>query len=515
MDKTVATHWRTESPRQRFAMNVFSNIVMLGLNMAVGIWLTPYLINNLGIASYGLVPLANSITSYMSVLIAALNSAVGRFLTIDLRRGAFGTADRTFNTAFWGSVGFGAILLPLVLGISVAAPLLFNVPAGEEQATQWLFATIMIAYLLSVVQSVFTVSPFASNRFDLINVVNVARLFGRIAVIVALFALLIPQVWQVGLGTLVGTLAALVVAVVLWRRLTPELSIDLRAFDRSRLRDLFGMGGWMTVNQVGSLLFLQIDLIIVNIVLGAEAGGRYGSVLQWSVLLRTLADAIAGVVTPVLLGQYARGDMAGIATTSKQAVKLLGLGIALPVGLVCGLSSPLLNAWLGADFTDLSLLLIVLTAHLSINLAVKPLFSAQVALNKVKWPGMVTLMMGVLNVVLAVWWVDWGVYGLGVALAGAVVLTIKNTLFTPLYAAHIEGLAWHTYLRCLIPGIVGTVAVGLAGYALTWVYDLGSFLSLAAIGLLISVFYAVAAYALGLNRNDRRLLFSLVPTRKA
>jgi O-antigen/teichoic acid export membrane protein len=515
MENTLATDWRTESPRRRFAINVLSNIIMLGLNMVVGIWLTPYLIGHLGVASYGLVPLANSVTSYMSVLNAALNSAVGRFLTIDLRRSERGTAIRTFNTAFWGSIGLGIILLPLVVGISAAAPLFFNVPPGQEQATRWLFAAVMTAYLISVVQSVFTVSPFASNRFDLMNMVPFTRLLVRVAMIVSLFALLIPQVWQVGLGTLVGTLAALAVAVVIWRRLTPELSINLRAFDRSRLRDLFGMGGWMTVNQVGSLLFLQIDLIVVNIFLGAEAGGRYGSVLQWSVLLRTLSGAIAGVITPVLLSQYARGDLHRLATTSRQAVKLLGLGMALPVGLVCGLSAPLLSVWLGPEFTKLSLLLIVLTAHLSINLAVRPLFSAQVALNKVKWPGIVTLLMGLLNVVLAVWWVDWGMNGLGVALAGAVVLTIKNTLFTPLYGAHIEGLAWHTYLRSLVPGVLGAVAVGLAGSAWARAFDPSSWFALIGVGLLLSLLYSAFAYALGLNSDDRRLLISLVPTRKA
>ena len=48
--------------RQRFPINVLSNVAWLVLNVITGIWYIPYLIGRLGIAAYGLVPLASSVT---------------------------------------------------------------------------------------------------------------------------------------------------------------------------------------------------------------------------------------------------------------------------------------------------------------------------------------------------------------------------------------------------------------------------------------------------------------------
>jgi len=301
--------------------------------------------------------------------------------------------------------------------------------------------------------------------------------------------------------------------MAVWQRLTPELTVDRRAFDRTRLAALFQMSGWMTINQVGTLLFLNIDLIVVNLALGAEAAGRYGSVLQWPLLLRTFAAAISGALTPLILMEYARGAEERITCLSRQAVKLLGLGMALPVGVVCGLARPLLRLWLGSDFASLAPLLVVMIAHLCINLAVLPLFSIQVALNRVKWPGIVTLLMGFANLGLAVWWSGWEANGLGVALAGGLVLLLKNALFTPLYSAHIQRLRYTAFLSSMAPGVVGATAVGLVCYALGRVCAIGSWPAFIGLACLVAAVYAAVAYTVGLDDGERRLLAALAPWR--
>jgi O-antigen/teichoic acid export membrane protein len=500
-----------QSLRGRFALNVLSSLVMLGLNVATGLWLTPYLITHLGVAVFGLVPLAASVTAYLSIVNSALNSAVGRFLTIDIRRGLLDVANRTFNTSLWGSIALAAGFFPVVVGFSVVAPDVFDMPPGQEEAASWLFGMVMVSYFVGLVRSAFSVAAFASNRFDLQNAITASNLVVRLLMIVLLFQLAAPQVWHVGVGTVVGVVASLGIAVMVWRRLLPELRVDRHAFDRSRLADLFAMSGWMMINQVGTLLFLNMDLIIVNLFLGAEAEGRYGSVMQWPVLLRTFASTVAAVLTPVVLAHFARQDLGRITRISQQAVKLLGLSVALPVGLVCGLSRPLLRVWLGPDFSDLAILLSTLTLHLCVNLAVMPLFSVQVTLGKVKWPGIVTLVMGLVNLGLATWWVGLRADGLGVALAGAVVLTLKNAVFTPIYGAHILKIHWSGFTARMVPGILGAVGVGLAGYWLTCRYPLDNWGMLAAAAALVSVIYAGVVFLVVLNREDRQLLRGFVP----
>ena len=229
----------------------------------------------------------------------------------------------------------------------------------------------------------------------------------------------VPSLTQVGTGLLIGAGTSLLLAILVMRRLTPQLGISLRHFKRAELTMLFGMSGWVFVNQVGSILFLSIDQIVVNTALGVTIQGFYASALQWSILLRSLARTFSTALAPIMIIQFAAGDSRQLGEMSVLSVKLLGLIMALPVGLVAGLAQPLLRVWLGPDFVGLSTLLILMVLPLSVNLAVLPLYSLQVAYNRVKIPGIVSVILGVVNLILAVWWVHWGSFGLGVAVASA------------------------------------------------------------------------------------------------
>ena len=196
------------------------------------------------------------------------------------------------------------------------------------------------------------------------------------------------------------------------------------------------MGGWILINQIGVLLYLGIDLVVVNKMVGPEAGGQYGAVMIWSTKLRSLAGVVAGVFGPTIISLYGRQDTTGLVAYCRRAVKFVGLVMALPTGLICGFAQPLLGIWLGPSFEPLAPLMMLMSIHLCVNLAVFPLFNIQVATNRVRVPGILTCVMGVGNLGLALLLagpVGWGMYG--VAAAGAVMLTAKNLVFTPIYGA--------------------------------------------------------------------------------
>src|SRR6478672_7338267 len=102
---TTSSAEQIAQPRRgRFTVNLFANVGSLGLSMLVGVWYVPFLVGHLGVAAYGLIPLASTLTSYMSLITLGLNSAVGRSLTIALEREDHAQANRIFNTSLWGSL---------------------------------------------------------------------------------------------------------------------------------------------------------------------------------------------------------------------------------------------------------------------------------------------------------------------------------------------------------------------------------------------------------------------------
>lgn len=504
---------RTAIKRGRTVTNLAANLGNFAFNLLVGLWFTPYMIYHLGTASYGLIPLVTQITGYMVVVTIALNSVVGRFVTIAFEQHDDEEANRFFNTALFAN----AFLVLALLGPAVAATFylerLIVVPPGQELQTRLLFACTVAAFFLAEIQSSFGVATFYMNRLDLQNAINVLQQAVRVAIIVGLFYWLRPQVWQVGLAGLLSMCIGWGWTIRLWRRLTPTLHISFACFKLAALRSLLSMGVWVSVNHVGAILFLAIDLLVVNRLFGSESTGRYAATLQWSGLLRTIASVVAGAFTPTIFYLYARNQMDDMVAYTRRAVKFVGLMIALPIGLICGLSRPLLTTWLGTDFVDLAPLMSLLTIHLSINLAVSPMFSVQSATNHVRTPAMVAIAMGALNLALALCLagpVGWGLYG--VAAAGAIALSAKNLFFTPLYTAYILHRRLDAFFWEMLP--ITTITLGTA--AVAWLLaancDICGWSRLIVAGAALSIAYAVVCYSLVLSREDRALAWSMVPS---
>ena len=509
---TLETDQTTRGLAAQLPRNLAANIAYFLVNIIIGVLLVPYFINTLGVAAYGIIPLATSITGYVAIVVQSLNTSVSRFLTVDLQREDYVAANKTFNTALFGLTVVIFLMIPVILVVAYFAPSIFNVPDGQETGAVLLFLGVSAAFLIRSWSGNFTVQLFAYNRLDLQNLVNLTNLIIQTGLIVLFFTFIGPDLGLVGGAYLIGAIVASGVSIVLARRVCPHLRISIRSFDRRRVWDLCGMGWWVVINQVGSLLFLQIDLIVVNILFGETPAGEYAIALQWVILLRAVAGVLSGVLTPTILSCYARKQTETLIQVTKSAVKLMGLAMALPIGLVCGLAPSLLTVWVGEEFVFLAPLMILLTGHLAVNLAVLPLFPINVAYNRVRVPGIVTFFMGIGNFGLAValpLLTGLGYYG--VAVAAAIVLTLKNALFTPWYATRVLGVGVHTFTRSMLPGIVATALTGVAAATLAAVLSLPNLATLAVAGVAITLGYFVVVWVFGLSRFERGLFESYLP----
>ncbi|VVB62877.1 Polysaccharide biosynthesis protein [uncultured archaeon] len=494
--------------------NLFANIAYFLVSVVIGILLVPYFVSNLGIASYGLIPLVTSITGYVAIVVQSLNIVVSRFLTVDLQRKDYVAANRTFNTALFGFTAIILLLAPIVLAVSWFIPSIFHVPVGQKSDAALLFLGVCTAFLISSWTGNFTVQLFAYNRLDFQNLINLVKLLVQTGMTVLFFALFGPNLALLGSAYLIAAVIASSISIILSRQVCPYLILSLRSFDRRIVKDLCEMWGWVIISQVGALLFLSIDLIVVNLLFGATSAGNYSIALQWSIALRAIGGVLSGVLTPMILSYYAHEQTDSLIQVSKSAVKLMGFALALPVGLICGLAPQLLLIWVGSEFINLAHLMVLLTISLSINLAVLPLLSINVAYNQVRVPGIVTLVMGVWNIALAValsLQTDWGYYG--VAIAGTIVLTTKNAFFTPWYSTKVLGVDVHTFTWPMLLGVVATIIVSISAAILGAVLPFEVLTMLIVACISVTIAYVTVVWSFGLNEFERKLFKSYMPSK--
>lgn len=478
-------------------------------------WFIPFLIRSLGIEGYGLVPLAMQVTSYMALATLALNAATSRYVMQAITFGDHDRAARIFNTAVFATIGLVATLIVPAVYIVYNIDTYIAIPTAVLEDARWLFAATFGAFLISAVRSPFEVSLFCKNRLDIQNGISALDTIVKVVTTVALFWLVHASLGNVGVGILVASVSTAMLSIASWRILTPTLKLDLRKFDKSMLRPLTSVGGWTVVNQIGSIFFLSVDLVIANRYLGLEAAGIYAALLMWPMMFRTMASYIAVNFSPHFVQLNTRGDKEALAKYGVLSIRIMGLLTVGPIIVASGLSSSLLNQWLGIEWTRHQYLLDFMLLNLVVNVPVISLFGLVQATTSMKVLGLATLATGLMNVVTAVILCTETSLGLwGIALAGTVWYFIKNGLFLPLYVKsvvhHPEFTVSKLYLTlrpAVLAGIIIWIAIRLY---LMWSHHTRDWIEIGLIAMLAEIAFIGLYFLMPGTMQERLYVASIL-----
>lgn len=494
-----------------FLRNVISNVVAVLAAMAISFWLTPRIVNSLGAAAYGFIPLSSQMINYLTIVTLALTSMVTRFFIVAMKAGRVTDGYEYFNTLFFALLGLSVLLIPFIAGFAAAIRLFINVPEallGDVRTTFLLFGGV---FLISNFASSFNLASFYANKIYLNSGIRMVVMLCDAVFLLCAFSLFTPRIWFVSVSALTTAFIGMTLTVYTFTRLLPEVRISPRFFNRQKLRELLAAGVWNSINWVGTILFLQIDLLVANHTVGPRLAGEYAVCLQLSALLRSFAGCVNSAFGPTIMMLYAAGDTAGLVRYTNKSVRLTGFLMALPIGLFSGMGGTLLGLWINPGFAHYQWLLVVLTLHLTVNLAIQSLFTVHTAVNRVRVPALVTVALGAANFVLAYLLsgpLGWGVYG--IAMAGLLVLTGKNLLFTPLYTARITGQPLLTYYAGVLAPALASLAIAGAGYLLQHYLRLQHLWSFLLLCCGMGGVYLLVLYACCIDREDRRKINAAV-----
>lgn len=500
--------------KKRLVLNVSSNGLSILINAVIGLWLIPYLIKNLGVEVYGVVPLSTSVTQYFSLLTLAITATVGRFIAVSYAKQDYQTCEKYYSTSFFFLAALSFILIFIAFGVTVFLTNIFNIPEGIEFQSQMLFLLVICSTIVTALTSPFQVSTFIKHRFDLQNISKIMGKLLQVVVIVSTFYFLRPQLGYVGTSYLSMALCILIFSIFYASKLTPEFKLSFSSFDKSCLKDMFGMGVWTTIDQLGSLLYYSIDMVVINVFISSQQCGRYAPVVQWSILLNMLCGAVSGVLTPIFYEMIGKDNKEQLIRQLQRALRLMSLLMLLPISLLCGLSKPLLERWLGNDFGDLNLLMWIIIAPASINTMIMPMFAIFRGKNKVRLPAIATIIGGGSNLILSSILVNTklGIYG--VAIATAICLLARNFIFIPIYITKIIQLRKAFLYNPILKSILFFILFSSISLLASNYYNLATYPKLILTSAIVSLAYVPLAIFLLLNKEDRFFLIQLISDKR-
>jgi membrane protein EpsK len=383
--------------------NLITNSVNLLVNIVIGIIYTPYLVNNLGIATYGLIPLALIINQYILVITESLTGSLTRFYTIYIRKKEYELASKNLSTSFFLLITIIIILLPFFITIIKDINSIFNIPANSINNAKTLFSFTLLSFSCSLISSLFNITLYSNNRLDLINLIKIIRNSGKVVFVILFFTISNKNIIYIGYSNFITEIIVLVISFMLFKKTKlPNIIITWKFIDFYNFKIVLIMTCWVIIQRLGDTTLYRIDNIIINNFFGITKSGILGTITEFGSYITNVILVISSIFGPLVLIEFANKNHSKIKSISFDAVWITGTMCSIVVGLVMAFSTEIITLWLGNKFAPYAIWLSVKV--ISLPFITSSIVFAYVfrAWNLIKIPALITIGLGLINIIISV-----------------------------------------------------------------------------------------------------------------
>ena len=153
----------------QFINNVGSSWFALGVNVAVGVFLTPFILHRLGDVAYGIWVLIFSITGYYGLFDLGIRSSIVRYASKFAATDSKEELAKLISTSLFTYGGVGIVSLLVTILLFVYVDNIFKVPAELHAAARWLLLMVGASVAFGFPLGVFGGFLDGLQRFDVNN----------------------------------------------------------------------------------------------------------------------------------------------------------------------------------------------------------------------------------------------------------------------------------------------------------------------------------------------------------
>jgi O-antigen/teichoic acid export membrane protein len=388
------------SLKTRTLTNVLSSGGGLVVNIAVGFFLSPFVLHHLGDDAFGLWILIFSLTGYYGIFDFGIRSSLIRYVSKFQATGDKEHLARLINTSLFVYTCLGLVLMvPTVLG-SFYVDRFFHIPTAFLHDAKILFfmvgTCIAVGFPLGMSGGILE----GLQRFYLLNSTNIVGTLIRAALIIYFlhrgFGLL-----TVAFITMSMPLAMSAIRGVIAQRLV-TIPYGWRYVDRESFKQVANYGSVTFMIIVAARLRFKSDAVIIGTFLSAAAITRFSIGSRLVDYAGETVSSVAQIFTPMSSQFHATGDYNGlrkIFISGNRACAFIMFPIAVAL-IVMGKS--VIEAWVGPRYISSYIILLI-------ALIPATLYNAQTTSNRIlfgmsmhKALATVVLIEGVSNIILSV-----------------------------------------------------------------------------------------------------------------
>lgn len=424
--------------------NVGSSWFSLGVNVLVGIFLSPYILHRLGDEAFGLWILIFSITGYYGLFDLGIRSSIVRYVAKYSATEEHDELNGLVNTALFSYSVIGVVAFVITIAVTSYVNSIFRIPTEFLRTVRWLLLMTGTCVSLGFPLGVFSGVLEGLQRFYLLNLTTVGSTLLRVLLIV--FALrhghgLLAVAF---ITVIMPLLQGCVNAAVVFRRLA--LRLGPRYVSRSSMRRIASYGGTTFLIIVAGRLRFKTDAMVIGTFLSAAAVTYFAIGSRLVDYASDLVAALANIFMPMSSHSHAKGDLDGLR-------KILLVGnrgcafIMFPLtAMLTVLGKSVIEAWVGPKYVATSYpVLLVLLYPMTLMMAQGASGRTLWGMAKHRTWAWVVMAEGIANLVLSIILVrPYGV--LGDAIGTAIPLACSMIFFLPGHLCRLLGIKLTTYL---------------------------------------------------------------------
>lgn len=482
------------------------------LAFAINFFITPFITEKLGVEAYGFISLANTFIGYAAIVTTALDSFATRYIAVEYHQGNIKKAEGYFSSLFIAnfaiSVGIFLIMLPFCLNPSMA----LDTPANLATDVTYLFVLAFANFLVLTASTSFSAAAYIKNRLDLYGVFQTLSYVVEAVFLIVVYGVLDSHVWYFGFALFLSSIVLLIGNLYLYRRFVPELTVSLSYFSWSCVKDLFSVGVWSSINSLGNMLNSGIGLLVANVLLNSVSMGQLAIAKTFSTVFTRLYQLVSQAFYPMILKAYSRDDEEALLNYFRQAMNCTGAIASILFAGFFALCPTFYSLWVPSqDVAVLYPLTMLVMVYALVEGPVQPLYYVYALTLKNKFPTVVTVVGGILNVLLMIPLVSAGNLGVfAVPLVTAVVMAVISFITNPLYMSHCLGVKWFTFYPAIIRSMLSCFVCCLVFKVLAIVVNPSTWAMFAISALTCSLAGVVICVSIGLDVDTRRSLMKCI-----
>lgn len=464
---SIVSRLHSLKPTIQTILNIVFNITSVITSAIISFFLTPYIVDKIGVEAHGFIGLATNIVSYISLGAIAINTVSSRFVAISYHSGDIDKARRLYTATFVGN-----ILSVLLISFPAALVIFYiealtNVPPFLAHDLKILLIFLLLNFVVTTLFNQWNIAPFIQNLLFITAFRDTLSHFFRAIILIVLFSLFYPRMYYVGLGSFFATCLATIYSGFFHFSLLPELYIVKYKGVFHDVLLLVKSGIWNVVNTGGVLLLNGLDLFLANSFLGAGEMGELSISKVVPTMLITLVGTLPTMFAPMLTRLYAKNDKKGMMRYINYANRLSSFVLGVPIYGFLMYSKSFYSLWMrGADSGLLSRLSFFSILPIALLGGVNSVYIIFTITNKLRTNALLVLLSGVLStlgVLVALRFTSLGMYAiLGIGMISIVGRQLFYAIpYSALAIGQPRNIFYREILYILKTGLITLVTSGV------------------------------------------------------